>query len=377
LKKRVWPERAGPLEVGNVRVVVSYPLKVTRDRGFFFSGPRVTQAKPIAAAVDETPVTVKPIPTEGRPSYYRGAVGPHLIHVSAKPVEARVGDPITLNLTVTGQGRLDLLQAPPLTDLPEFSEYFQVSEDQLPGVVEQNHKRFTQSIRALTDEVTEIPPIPLAYFDTDREEFVTVFSDPIPIRIEAAQRMSATQIVESGDRRSPSASTLTLLQRGIEGNYTDPQELLARHGLHPSTGSAVLAGAGPFVYLTCVLIRRRRRRLVRDVALARRRSARKLAVGRIRRAVAVGDSAGAAPDLMGALLGYVADRLDLPAWGLTREEALAKLCAAGAADKAVERTDEVLHECETVQFGGASASSADDLAGRVKECIDELEGLRL
>lgn len=366
--QRVWAERPGPLMKDDVRIVVSYPLRVGRDDSPFsiFNGPRVTQARPVVGTITESPVTVKAIPTEGRPLYYRGAVGRHTIQAMANPVEVSVGDPITLTMMVRGEGRLETLQAPPLADLPEFTSRFQVAVDPLPGVVQDGAKRFTQSLRPLNSEVTEIPSIPLAYFDTDRGEFVTVYSEPIPLQIAAAERMSATQIVQSEGSGERTTDVLTRSVYGIEGNYTNAAELLAQQGLRASPALAAVAGGCPLVYAVCALLQRRRDRLISDTALRRRRGARRAAMKRL-------DEAKGDPGLLAeALLSYVSDRFDRPAGGLTRQEAVQQLGQAGMSAEVVRRVDEVLSDCEAARFAGRMSTAAAELEGRVRAALAAL-----
>jgi len=368
ITQRVWAERPGPLNAEDVRIVVNYPLKIGRSNSplSMFDGPRVLQAQTIVGRVTEPPVMVLPIPMEGRPPYYRGAVGAHTIAASAAPTEARVGDPITLTLVIRGPGRMETLQAPLLASLPDFSSRFQVADDPLPGVVAENQKRFTQSVRALSDEVKEIPPIPFAYFDPHKREFVTVHSAAIPLKIQPAERMSATQIVQSGGASERASEGLTRSVHGIESNYADPALLLGQQGLRPTPALAVVAGGCPLAYAACALLAHRRRRLVSDQALRRRRSARRTA----QRAI---EQAGGAPDaLTDALLGYIADRFDLPAGGLTRQEAIAQLRQAAAPADCVRGIDEVLAECESAQFGGGAATAIGELSARVRAGLDAL-----
>jgi hypothetical protein len=76
-----------------------------------------------------------------------------------------------------------------------------------------------------------------------------------------------------------------------------------------------------------------------------------------------------------ALLGYVADRLNVPAGGLTRGEAVEQLRRAGVHDEAVDALDELLRVCEAAEFGGADAS-AGDVRKRARAIIARLERSR-
>jgi hypothetical protein len=354
LKQRVWPERPGAIPGSDVRVIANYPLRVGRRRGMFdfFDGPRVAKSRPVTMPATMPELTVLPIPQEGRPPYYSGAVGPHELKVTAAPLELSVGDPITLNLSVRGTGRLELLKAPRLAQLPEITERFQVADDPLPGVVENGVKRFTQSLRPLSDSVTEIPAIPFAYFDTDRGEFVITRSEPIPLTVKPSEKMSATQIVQAVTPGGGTVDSLTQLGRGIEENRTDPQLLLARQGVRTSPVLAAVVAGCPLVYFASALLIRRRARIQGNRGLRRRKAAKTIAQNRL-----------AGPDatpvkLAEAVLGYIADRSDLPAGGLTRQEAIEHLHRMAIDAATVAEVDAFLADCELAAFGGDATGGA-------------------
>jgi hypothetical protein len=373
LTTRLWPDRAGPLDVGQVRLACKYPLKVAPKRGFMGSQLELVQSKPIVGTLTEMPITVKPIPTDGRPPYYTGAVGLHNISASAAPINAHVGDPITLNITITGSGQMDSLQAPPLSSVPGLTQGFQIDDDQLAGRVVGNRKQFSPSVRARSTDVHEIPPIPFAYFDPAKERFVTVQTDPIALKILPSERLSTSQIVESGRSDQPPArQSLTEAGPGLEANYTDTQALLAQHAFGPGPGTMAALALPPLVYAATALLAWNRKRFVGDVALARRTAARRVATQRLRTA----ELNRSTHDAMTALLGYIADRLNVPAGGLTRDDAVARLSRAGLDATNVQNVDALLAEGELAEFAGAGVP-VEALSGRVRDCIDRLEKVRL
>jgi hypothetical protein len=374
LEKTIWPERAGTLQVGDIRIVVRYPTKLVRDNSFFSMGElKLGGHRPLVQSLTTAPIEVKPIPTEKRPEIYRGAVGRYTIETTAKPTKVRVGDPITVSMVVRGEGRLDLLQAPPLAQVVELTRNFQVPDEQLAGIVEGKAKRFTQSIRAKTEDVTKIPPIPFAYFDPQSESFIVTQSEPIPLAVEPAERMALSQIVES--KTAPAITTrLTEVGGGLVANYYDVDAVLRDQSFRPGTPLVAIAAACPLLCLASWLVHRRRDRLRTDPRYARRRSARKraqqaLADAATLKADAVVDAVAA------AVLGYVADRCDLATGGLTPAEAAQGLTDRGISDDLVARVRELMNACDTVRYAGGTAT-ADDLVDQARRCIADLERQR-
>ena len=107
-------------------------------------------------------------PEGGRPAAWNGAVGSFTIEAIAKPVDVAVGDPITVTIRLTDESTtagLAGLQAPVIADLPGFLENFRVPREAASGTIDGRSKVFTQSIRAASDSVRELPPISFVFQD--------------------------------------------------------------------------------------------------------------------------------------------------------------------------------------------------------------------
>lgn len=369
LQATMSPERPGRLDASNINVIVSYPTRLRRDESFFGGGNlTIDESRPVAAGIQGTAITVKPLPTEGRPPWFRDAVGAYDLTVSARPSDVAVGDPITLTLSLHGRGRLGTLQPPPLADMPELTRDFKVPSDPLAGTVEGDRKRFTQTIRARSDTIREIPAIPFAYFDPATEKYVTVHSKPIPLKVKPASQLAVSQVVQAQPNRE-APTQLTERSGGILPNYTDLDDVLAQQAFTPGWPAALAGALPPFAFAACWLIQRRSRRLRTDVGYARRRSAARHARAALDEA-ARSDRAETARLAAAAVRGYVSDRCNLPAGSLTAEETVAHLSRRGAAAEAVRRVREFLDQCETAQY---AAVESNGLCEAARRCIAQLE----
>ena len=229
IEATIYPKRSGQIDAGDLQIVIDYPtrLATTRDpftsmfdSDFFRSFPgrglssfqrktlTVAASRPLVAQATVAPIEVLPVPTSGRPGDYRGAVGQYQIVTHAVPTRVNAGDPITLHIGIAGNGPLDLIQAPPLADLPQLTADFKVTNEPLAGVVEGDTKIFTTSIRPRRAGITQIPSIPLSYFDPASEHFVTVQSEPIRIEVAAADRLAVGAIVGSATGNGPRPEAL-------------------------------------------------------------------------------------------------------------------------------------------------------------------------
>jgi len=276
-------------------------------------------------------------------------------------------------MEITGRGRLDRVPAPPLAEMPALTKHFKVLDEQLAGEVKDGKKVFHQKIRALDEKATEIPALPFVCFDPEADggegRFVTSMSEAIPVTVHASESLSAEDIVVPATLGPARSSLLTEAADSIRANYSEPDEVLANQVFAPGPGWAALIAVPPFVWLIGWSLRRRSDRLRYDVALARRRVARKQGDRRLAEAGTAPDAAGLVAD---ALLNYVADRANLPSGGLTRLDAVGRLRSDGVPDEVVDEIDGLLSECEAARYGGATSSGAE-LVERAGQCVQQLE----
>ncbi len=217
-----YPTSEGKINLADVNIEFNYPTALSRSRDpfdqFFQSSPfsaspfqnnffdsfrsssfgnslTISGTRPISTAPDIASINVLPIPLKDRPMDYRGAVGNYRMVTQASPTQVKSGDPITLKIGIQGTGPMELVQAPPLNTLTSLTKDFKVSDEPLAGIVEGDVKVFTTTIRPRTAGISEIPAIPLSFFNPDTAEFVSVQSDPIPIIVEKADELALDAIV--------------------------------------------------------------------------------------------------------------------------------------------------------------------------------------
>ncbi len=219
----VYPKRAGKIDADDVQIVVNYPTALGRSRSpfddFFSDSPfggrspisrmmnddlfgspfgdrlSVTQSRPIVGEVSVDSTNVLPVPTEGRPDDYRGAVGSYQIVTRATPITVDAGDPITLDIGIKGTGPMELVQAPPLFELPELTKDFKVADESLAGFVQDDTKLFSTTIRPRREGITEIPGIRFSFFNPETEKYQTVTSEPITITVNKSETLALDAIV--------------------------------------------------------------------------------------------------------------------------------------------------------------------------------------
>ncbi|MEW6429723.1 MAG: BatD family protein [Thermodesulfobacteriota bacterium] len=377
------PNQAGSFTLPQATVSASVLTPRTRERrrdpmaplfqddifgDFFGRGSSLTR---IVVPADQPTIEVSPLPEAGRPARFTGLIGDYSLAAEASPVEAKVGDPITLTVMITGPEYLDNVTLPKLADLPGFAGRFKIPEEMAAGSRQGRSMVFTQTVRALDETVTAIPPVSLDFFNPATGRYESASSEPIPIVVHPTRIVTAQDAVGVGplvvDRETP-----TETDGGIFPNHEGADALLP----------ALPQGAAGPLPLSVVLLLSAMPLLYAMALLARHLHRRREAVNDGRKALAVFRErlpAIATPDELGrAVTAYLSTRLRLPAGAVTHADVaplLRQRFAASAAPKDLApRLERLLADCDALRFGGgAAATDLDRLKQTTATALEEVD----
>lgn len=360
-------ERPGILNFPDIRLEASYPTRIVRD---VFRELRVASARTLRASATGPGIEVLPLPNEGRPANFSGAVGQFTLTASARPLQARVGDPIELTLEIRGDGPLDTLPAPLLASEPELSRDFRVPRETLTGETVGGVRRFKQMIRAINPETREIPAISYPYFDPIAGEYRSARSQPIPLTITGGESLEVAPDPGLTDRDSSIEETT-----GLRGNETSTEALLRSE--RPVRVEHVLAAAaGPPAAISAYWLLGAWVQSQRKTRTSRRARAGAAARARIA-AAARATPRDAAHELLAMLAHYLADRTDGSAAMYSGRAAVEFLRGRSVDSRVLADTADFVARCEAMGFGGAADGDLRALLDTARECIDRLERVPL
>lgn len=355
-----------PLAPGEQRLgpgSLSGEVVVRRARSVFEND----QVERITVPTNEIRLDVRPLPESGRPAHYSGLVGQYRITVSASPTDVNVGDPITLTVRITSTGgvlrdpRLDLAKQPGLAGR------FRISESRREPRRERDAIVIEETIRPLSEDVREVPPIEAPYFDTRTGEYAIARSNPIALNVRP------TRIVTAGDAEGTTASSaIEDAAGGIAHNYGAAAALADQRfdlaaALH-SPAWLMALGAPPAAYVLTLLTLTWRRRSAEKQPSRRR----KRALHEAMRLLGASNEALGGADRAGlAVRHYLADRFGRSAASLTAADCVEIVAPIDAA--LGEQLAALLERCDAGRYGGVRGGAADELVERAASLLAAIE----
>ncbi len=366
IKTGLFGTSVGAATVGSASL--SYRERTAPVTFFSRGGPvRTLSTEPIE-------IEVVRLPSEGRPAKFGGAVGDYNFTATLESDRIDQWKPVTLKISVAGNGNVRTIPDPELPDLPEFRIYESGTSTDTStrnGVVS-GRKTYEYVLVPQTAGPKTIPSIRLSFFDPRRETYRTVASPDLSLSVLPA---------EEGDSGPdlPARAAIARLGRDIRYIHEPATIRAARPPVH-RRASFLLLQLIPLASLAgAVGIRRRRDRFAGEEGLERfvrapARARRELAAAR--KGVDAGDAGAVCSSVSRAVVDFIGDRLRVGARGMTLPELAGLLRSAGADESAIERVRNLLSQCDLGRFAGDfGAVESEGLLREAEECLRELERL--
>jgi len=394
LSSAIFPISAGDLTIGPAELKgdILVPQQRRRMRTFGFNDPffddffrgAFAERRPFALRSEPITLTVKPLPREGRPEDFRGAVGQFELEASAAPEKVRAGDPVTVTMMISGRGNLDSVAVPEIPAGDEFQTYapeVETRKDVRNGRIG-GEKIFKQVLIPLTAEVEELPSVSFSFFDPERGEYRTLSRPPMAIEVEAAPDRETLRLVEEARGRA-GGEEIRLLSRDILHIKSDPGRLSPRG--YPYYRRPLFWGGAlalPLILLAAWGVVARKERLEGDIVYARQVGASRSARRRFkeaRRLLAAGEGQRFYGEVHRAFNRYLGDKFLLPAGAVSPELIAGKITAGGADPAIADEVGECLAAFDRARFSGAAAGEAEmrSFLARVENLVGTLEKIKI
>ncbi len=183
LRKTVlYPQKSGKLEIEPLTLDIT--VEVPTNRRDIFGGRHMAQVNRTVSAGSRT-INVKPLPENGKPEDFTGAVGDFEFNVITSKTQLNASESLQAKVEVTGKGNLNLFELPGIT-VPSSLEVYEPERNEsirtnLSGM--QGSVSDTYTIVPEYKGKYPIPSISFSYFDLKTETYKRVSSGEIVIDV--------------------------------------------------------------------------------------------------------------------------------------------------------------------------------------------------
>jgi hypothetical protein len=141
----------------------------------------------ITIASPSIKLKVLPLPTQGQPVDFSGAVGDFRVSSDIAPAGVAAGEPLTLRLHITGVGNFDRVDATMFDHLDRWKTYPAKSHfTPSDAVGYRGEKVFEQPMIAAQPGEQTIPGLEFSYFDPNTQHYERAHTPPVTVLIAAS-----------------------------------------------------------------------------------------------------------------------------------------------------------------------------------------------
>ncbi len=332
---------------------------------------------PVELESDSAPLVISALPQEGRPRGFSGAVGDYQFIFNASPTKLKVGDPVTLNMEINGNGNFNTVL------VPEFdnTDGFRVYDPEIK--TGENGKSFKVVLIPESDKVNATPTAVFSFFDPNRKQYRTISQGSIPISVEKGKDEAPAQVVGAETETRMRDPVSEDLKRDIIYIKESPGTLV-RKGRNIFQNHLFAAFLPlPIVFLVAFSIMEgKRARFRTDSAYAGRLIAiksSKMGIKRLKDDLRVGDVKRYYETLFKTLQDYLGNRLNIPTAGITSDIVDSVLVPKGVDTDIVRRIRELFEVCDRSRFAFTEevAMKMDSDMREIQEIIKYFERTKI
>ena len=367
-KNVLFPTKAGEATIGPATFSMGVRASSDPFDSFFF---RSTDT--IRRASKPVTLEVKPLPSEGRPRNFSGAVGQYELGLEINKETVAAGDPLTVEVVVQGKGNLKTVEVPELPTPENFRAYDPKTEEKLSASPQGfgGEKRWEFVLVPSSPGRYQVGPLSFSYFDPATEQYVETSADPLTLEVEGAGALVGAPVTVP-------RSEVRLMQRDVRYLKPAPAELGAqRTPFYRSSLFYVTLALPLFWNLGLVAYRWKQDTEASQPGVFRRRRARREAHGRLK--LAAKAAHGEAKDFYevtaAALYRYVADKTAASHSGLTTQQIDTMLAERGVPEPTRKDYLETIEACEFARFtpGERTRQEMEELLERAEQTIVALD----
>ena len=145
-------------------------------------------------------INVRPLPEEGKPADFSGAVGSFTFHTEVDKTRIKTNEAVTLKCTISGKGNIQLIDKLVVAFPPDFESYDPkvTSDIQNSGEGISGNQTFEYLLIPRKSGKFKIKPITFSYYDLEKKRYVSLTSPEFSLDVEKGTGDANANVTYSG-----------------------------------------------------------------------------------------------------------------------------------------------------------------------------------
>ncbi len=365
-KLALIPQKTGKLTIDPLVMNCNVQIRVRRKRhtrGYdpfddFFNDPFFNNnVRNIKKTLSSEPVTinVKPLPQKEKPVNFSGAVGAFSFKSVLDRTKLTTNDALTLDVTISGKGNIELVDAPKVQWPSDFDSYDPKITKKINtsafGVSGWKKFEFIAIPRNPGDFV--IPPVKFSFFNPNDGQYHNFSSDTMFVHVDKGK--GTGNITYSSNAQED----IHFLGKDIHHITTSPQKFkeIGKYFFASTLFYSLLLLPIILLFIVLLIVKIVKKRRG-NVTLIKNRKAHNMAKTRLSKAhkfKKIGDDKTFYEEIALALWGYISDKFNIPQADLSVDTVKEKLKEVNADENTIETFITTLNDIEFARFAPGSA----------------------
>ncbi|AFL80612.1 hypothetical protein Aeqsu_1114 [Aequorivita sublithincola DSM 14238] len=366
----LYPQKTGKLDIEPLTLDI--PIDVQGNRRDIFGRRSIERVNKTISAGNRT-IDVKPLPLEGKPDGFNGAVGDFAFDVKTNKTTLNANESLQLDVQVSGKGNLKLFTAPSVK-LPNTLEVYE------PEHSESVNTTIGGMQGSITDSYTIVPqfkgtypvnPITFSFFDPKTEKYRTITSKEFTIEVENGPISAATTSTnENNAKKRVVLSKDNFKYIKLDANLKP----IAQQEFFQSPLFWSLLG-GPFLLIPLfILAGKKRKQRLNDVEGNKLRRANKLAKRYLSEAKRnISNPVAFYESLERSLHNYLKAKLNIETSEMEKSGISKMLLERNVEAPVVENFIDLLKNCEFARYASTSTASVQQDYNKAAEVISTID----
>ncbi len=375
-KLALYPQKSGKLTIDPMELECVAQIRTQTKRrksydpfGDFFDDPFFNRnVKNIKVTIKSNKLTldVKPLPQENKPVSFKGAVGEFTFASKIDRTKLKANEALTLTITVSGSGNLELVEPPAVQFPTDFESYDPkvTARIKTNGLGVNGYKKFEYLAIPRNPGDFVIPATTFSFFNPKDGKYYSYSSDEYKIHVDKGNGNS-NSITYSNSAQED----IHYIGKDIHHIKTGDFELRTiSEYLFASRLFYVLILIPLMLLIMVFLIRRQQEKRMGNINLVRNKKATKIARVRLHKAEKLrkaGNDKAFFDEIAQALWGYIADKFNISQAELSMETVKQKLDERQISKEVSNTFINVLNDIEFTRF------APGDTKGKMENIYDE------